>query len=407
MMRKSMAKPSISAKPAKPVPAPRAKPSPHAKTTPAKTAPAKAGKAAPQRWSPSDRAFMELAFAEARKVKGKTLPNPAVGAVLVKAGKVIAKGGTRPAGQAHAEIVALEQAGKSARGSTLYVTLEPCSHLGRTPPCVDAIIAAGVKTVVAAIQDANPLVGGKGFKSLRKAGIEVRVGLMEAEAAELYDGFFFRVLNGRPKILLKIAQTLDGRINRLSGEEIAITGEESRAWVHGLRSRVDAVLIGGRTLRGDNPQLTPRLIKGGTIPEAVILSRKGPFSQNAHLFAKGRGAKTTVVGETRQGLPEWVDHLQTKEFAGKSDILAALSGLFEQRGYHSVLIEGGSELWALFLNAGLWDTLFVLTAPAIFSEGDRWDAGLGQDWGKSLKFRNLTPFGSDFLTEFGRSESNG
>jgi diaminohydroxyphosphoribosylaminopyrimidine deaminase/5-amino-6-(5-phosphoribosylamino)uracil reductase len=402
MMRKSMAKPSSSAKPAKPKPA---KPAParRAKSAP----PVKSAKPARQRWTPADRAFMELAFIEARKVKGKTLPNPPVGAVLVKAGKVIANGGTRPAGQAHAEIVAMEKAGKNARGSTLYVTLEPCSHQGRTPPCVAAIIAAGIKTVVAAIQDANPLVGGKGFGALRKAGIEVRVGLMEAEAADLYDGFFFRMLNGRPKILLKIAQTLDGRINRLSGEEIAITGEESRAWVHGLRSRVDAVLIGGRTLRGDNPQLTPRLIKGGTIPEAVILSRKGPFSESAHLFAKGRGAKTTVVGETRQGLPDWVDHVPTKEFAGKSDILAALSGLFEQRGYHSVLIEGGSELWALFLNAGLWDSLFVLTAPSIFSEGDRWDAGLGQDWGKSLKFRNLTPFGSDFLTEFGRSESNG
>lgn len=409
MMLKSTAKSSSAFKTAKRKPAGK-------RISPAK--PAKPGKSdvppefpsktpALPRWTPADNVYMDLAFAEARKVKGKTLPNPPVGAVLVKAGKILGKGGTRPAGQAHAEIVALEKAGKSARGSTLYVTLEPCCHHGRTPPCVDAIIAAGVKTVVVAIQDANPLVGGNGIRALRKAGIEVRLGLMEAEAAVLYEGFFFRMLNGRPKILLKIAQTLDGRINRLSGEEIAITGEESRAWVHGLRSQVDAVLIGGRTLRGDNPQLTPRLIKGGTVPEAVILSRKGPFSESAHLFAKNRGAKTTVVGETRQGLPEWVDHVQTKEFAGKSDILAAISALFDKRGYHSVLIEGGSELWALFLNAGLWDSLFILTAPSIFSEGDRWDAGLGQDWGKSLKFRNLTPFGSDFLTEFGRSESNG
>ncbi len=350
---------------------------------------------------------MEAAFAEARKVKGKTLPNPPVGAVLVKAGKAVGKGGTRPAGQAHAEIVALEMAGTHARGSTLYVTLEPCSHHGRTPPCVDAIIAAGVAKVVIAIRDANPLVGGKGIAALRKAGIDVRIGLMEEEAADLYSGFFFRILHGRPRIILKIAQTLDGRINRMSGEEITITGEESRAWVHGLRSRVDAVLIGGRTLRGDNPQLTPRLIKGATVPEAVVLSRKGPFSESAYLFARGREAKTIVVGETRQGLPEWVEHVPTKEFAEKSDILAVLLDLFIRKGYHSVLVEGGSELWALFLNAGLWDSLFILTAPAVFTQGDRWDAGLGQDWGKSLKFRKLSPFGSDFLAEFGRSESDG
>jgi diaminohydroxyphosphoribosylaminopyrimidine deaminase/5-amino-6-(5-phosphoribosylamino)uracil reductase len=359
------------------------------------------------RWSPSDLAFMELAFAEARKVKGRTLPNPPVGAVLVKGGKVAGKGGTRPAGQAHAEIVALEMAGAKARGSTLYVTLEPCSHHGRTPPCVDAVIAAGVGKVVIAIRDENPLVGGKGISALRKAGIDVRVGLMEAAAAELYEGFFFRIAHGRPKILLKIAQTLDGRINLEPGEEISITGEESRAWVHGLRARVDAVMIGGRTLRGDNPQLTPRLIKVAAIPEAVILSRKGPFSENAHLFAKHRGAKTTVVAETRHGLPDWVDHVPTKEFTDKNGILKAILGLFEQRGYHTVLVEGGSEMWALFLNAGLWDSLFILTAPSVFSQGDRWDAGLGQDWGKSLKFRKLTPFGSDFLTEFGRTESGG
>jgi diaminohydroxyphosphoribosylaminopyrimidine deaminase/5-amino-6-(5-phosphoribosylamino)uracil reductase len=359
------------------------------------------------RWSPSDRAFMELAFAEARKVKGRTLPNPPVGAVLVKAGKMIGRGGTRPAGQAHAEIAALEAAGAKARGSTLYVTLEPCSHHGRTPPCVDAVIAAGIGKVVIAIQDENPLVGGKGIRALRKAGIDVRIGLMEEEAAELYAGFFFRIAHGRPKIILKIAQTLDGRINLEPGEEISITGEEARAWVHGLRARVDAVMIGGRTLRGDNPQLTPRLIKGATVPEAVILSRKGPFSENAHLFAKNRGAKTTVVSETRLGLPVWVDHVPTKEFSDKNGILKAILGLFEQRGYHSVLVEGGSEMWALFLNAGLWDSLFILTAPSVFSQGDRWDAGLGQDWGKSLKFRKLTPFGSDFLTEFGRTESDG
>ncbi|MDQ3001345.1 MAG: bifunctional diaminohydroxyphosphoribosylaminopyrimidine deaminase/5-amino-6-(5-phosphoribosylamino)uracil reductase RibD [Fibrobacterota bacterium] len=360
--------------------------------------------AKPTRWSPADSRFMEIAFAEARKVKGATLPNPAVGAVLVKAGKVVGKGGTRPVGQAHAEIVALEKAGKLARGSTLYVTLEPCSHHGRTPPCTDAIIAAGVRQVVVAVKDANPLVGGKGIRALEKAGIPVRLGLLGNEAAQFYEGFFFYVAHGRPEIILKIAQSLDGSINGRPGEETTITGEEARAWAHGLRSRVDAVVITGRTLRVDNPELTPRLVKGAVSPDAVILSRRGPFSEEMKLFAADRKSKTIVMGESGQGLPAWVDHESLGEFSAKDDTLAALLALFGKRGYHSVLVEGGRELWSLFLRAGIWDRLYVLTAPKVFPEGDKWAAELGQDWGKSLKFRNLASLGSDFLTEFRRSE---
>ncbi|MDB5104549.1 MAG: riboflavin biosynthesis protein RibD [Fibrobacteres bacterium] len=357
-------------------------------------------------WTPSDKRFMELAFAEARKVKGTTLPNPPVGAVVVKAGKVLGKGGTRPAGQAHAEIVALEKAGSKSAGASLYVTLEPCSHHGRTPPCVDAVIGAGIRKVYIAIQDDNPLVGGEGIRLLRKAGIEVRVGLMEAEAAPFYEGFFHRVTYGRPQIILKIAQSLDGRINAGPGVETAITGEASRAWVHKLRSRVDAVIITGRTLRVDDPALTPRLVKG-PVPEAVVLSRNGPYPEQAALFSEGRAARTVVLGESGEGLPPWVEHVPLRPTGDKADVLAALSALFDTRGYHSVLIEGGRDLWSLFLNSGKWDRLYILTAPKILPKGDKWDAGLDQDWGNSLKFRNLTPFGSDFLTEFGRAESNG
>ncbi len=360
--------------------------------------------AKPARWTPTDKRFMELAFAEARKVKGKTLPNPPVGAVLAKRGLVVAKGGTRPAGQPHAEVVALGKAGENAEGSTLYVTLEPCSHQGRTPPCVDAILAAGIRKVVVAIQDANPLVGGEGIRRLRAAGIEVLVGLMEEEAEAFYEGFFFRIAYGRPLIILKIAQSLDGRINGRPETETAITGEAARKWTHGLRARVDAVVITGRTLRIDDPDLTPRL-SHGPVPETIILSRCGPFPEAAKVFSADRPSKTLVLGESRAGLPERVEHIAMSAPATGSDALDALMVLFAERGYHSVLLEGGPELWALFLNARKWDKLFVLTAPQMLPLGERWDAKLTQDWGIALKFRNLTAFGNDFLTEFGQAKS--
>ena len=348
---------------------------------------------------------MEMAFIEARKVKGKTLPNPAVGAVLVNAGKVIAAAGTRPAGQAHAEIEVLRAAGAKAKGSTLYVTLEPCSHHGKTPPCVDAIIAAKVARVVMTITDENPLVGGKGIAALEKAGIAVDQGLMAAEAREFYAGFFFAIAHKRPKIILKVAQSLDGRINHGPDEETPITGEEARLWTHRRRANVDAVLISGKTLRADNPDLTPRLIPGAAAPEAIVLSRRGPFPDSAKLFAQSRPAKTLVIGESGEGLPEWVDHVQLGEFTPKAEAIAAILALFAKRGYHSVLVEGGRELWALFLNANIADELCIITAPRFLPLGERWDAGLSQDWGNSLKFRNLTRFGSDFLAEFGRTEA--
>jgi len=357
------------------------------------------------RWSASEARFMEMAFAEARKVKGKTLPNPAVGAVVVKGGEVVGKGGTRPAGQAYAEIVALLRAGGKAKGSTLYVTLEPCSHHGKTPPCVDAIIAAGVKRVIAPVPDANPLVSGDGFRALEKAGVEVKVGLREEDARAFYEGFFFYIRHGRAKVILKVAQTLDGRINARSDEETAITGPEAQAWTHSLRARVDAVMVTGRTLRADNPDLTPRLVPGAAPPEAIILTRHGPFTGNSKLFAPGRAAKTVVVGAATEGLPAHVDHFRLGEFASKAEVLDGLAALFAQRGYHSVLVEGGRELWSLFLNSGKADALYVITAPRFLPQGDRWDAGLTQDWGKSLNFRNITRFGNDILAECGRTEA--
>jgi diaminohydroxyphosphoribosylaminopyrimidine deaminase / 5-amino-6-(5-phosphoribosylamino)uracil reductase len=355
-------------------------------------------------WSEADKRFMEMAFAEARRVKGTTLPNPAVGAVIVKGGQVVGKGGTRPAGQAHAEIAALQKAGRKAEGATLYVTLEPCCHHGRTPPCTDALIEAGLKKVVVSVRDRNPLVGGQGIKQLRGAGIEVREGLAEEEGEDFYEGFFFRITHGRPQVVLKIAQSVDGRINARPGEETALTGDKARVFTHKLRSRADAVLIGAGTLRCDDPDLTPRLVPQATGPgpEAVVLSRRGPLPPEARLFAEERKARTWVLSEKFESLPPWVGQERIRG-EGKAAVEGMLE-VFRARGYHSVLVEGGPKVWSLFLNAGLWDRLYVLTAPKILPEGERWDLDLSKGWGKSLKFRKFSSLGEDYLAEFGRSE---
>jgi diaminohydroxyphosphoribosylaminopyrimidine deaminase/5-amino-6-(5-phosphoribosylamino)uracil reductase len=352
----------------------------------------------------ADKRFMEMAFAEARRVKGTTLPNPAVGAVIVKGGQVVGKGGTRPAGQSHAEIAALEKAGRKAEGATLYVTLEPCCHHGRTPPCTDALIAAGLRKVVVSVRDRNPLVGGQGIKQLRSAGIEVREGLAEEEGEEFYEGFFYRIGHGRPRIVLKIAQSVDGRINARPGEETAITGDKARVFTHRLRSRADAVLIGAGTLRCDDPDLTPRLIPqaSGPGPEAVVLSRRGPLPPDARLFAQDRKAKTLVLSAERETLPPWID--QERVHGEGKQAMEGILAVFKARGYHSVLVEGGPKVWSLFLDTGVWDSLFLVTAPRILPAGERWDTELSEGWGKSLKFRKFSSLGEDYLAEFGRSE---
>ncbi len=323
---------------------------------------------------------MALAFAEALKVKGRTLPNPPVGAVLVKNGRVVGKGGTRPAGQAHAEIVALEKAGENARGATLYVTLEPCRHFGRTPPCTRALIAAGVKRVVAACIDPNSLMAGKSLSELRRAGVAAESGLLAERGEEFYEGFFFFIRHGRPKIVLKIAQSLDGRINARPGVETKITGRAAQRFVHALRSRADAVLICGRTLRVDNPCLTPRLA-GGAVPEALVLTRRRKFGP-LHLFDKNRIAKTTLLSTA---------------------LIRSLLDVFRQKGYHLVLVEGGRSVWRPFLNAGLCDQLCLLTASKLFPKGERWNENLRPSWVESLEFHRFTSLGRDVLAEFRRA----
>lgn len=347
---------------------------------------------------PNAENYMDLAFSAAERVKSTTLPNPPVGAIIVKKNIVVATGATFPAGGPHAEVVALRKARGEARGATMYVTLEPCSHFGRTPPCARALIEAGIRKVVAPLADANPQVGGKGFEMLRRAGIEVETGVGRERAEEFYGGFFFWARNGRPRIAVKIAQSLDGRINAAPGRETPLTGKEARRFAHGLRARADAILVGGATLRADDPDLTPRLT-GGPAPHVFVLTRRKRPNAGMRVFAPGRRSGTTVLSpHASTGLPAHVGHRRLEGGPLARELLEA----FRERGCHEVLVEGGRGVWAPFLEAGLCDVLYLVTAPVFHPKGERWDAELAPGWAKPLEFHRFASLGPDVLAEFRR-----
>ena len=239
---------------------------------------------------------MRAALAMGRRGLGNTWPNPAVGCVILKDGHVVGRGWTQAGGRPHAETEALARAGEAARGATAYVTLEPCCHWGKTPPCADALIAAGLSRVVAAVEDPDPRVAGAGLARLRAAGLSVESGVCEAEAAELNAGFFQRVHTGRPLVTLKLAASLDGRIAAASGESRWITGEIARERVHLLRAEHDAVLVGTGTALADDPQLTCRLPgMASRSPVRIVMDRDLRLPRTAHLVAEARRAATWVL----------------------------------------------------------------------------------------------------------------
>ncbi len=259
--------------------------------------------------------FMRLALRLARKGAGRTSPNPAVGAVLVRRGEVVGEGFHRAAGLPHAEAMALQDAGEAARGADLYVTLEPCAHAGRTGPCTRAIIAAGVRRVAAAMQDPNPLVAGKGFRALRRAGIPVVRGMMEEEARSLNRSYCRWVVSGRPFVTLKLAISLDGQVASASGESRWISGDPARKIVHRMRSETDAVLVGGETYRQDAPQLTAR-VRGGRNPGRVILTSRiaGVARSGRFLKAGGRVIVAAPRGVSREeALRDLSDRTQVED----------------------------------------------------------------------------------------------
>jgi len=317
-----------------------------------------------------DREWMGQALALAATVEGSTSPNPRVGCLLVSGDEVVGRGRHRVAGGPHAEAVALAEAGERARGATLYVSLEPCAHHGRTPPCVDLLLAAGVSRVVAALKDPDPRVDGRGFARLREHGVEVDVGLLDEPAHELNAPFMKHHAAGRPLVTLKVAGSLDGLISARGGEARWITGPAARRFAHRLRLRHDAVLVGAATVRRDDPRLTVRLPGVQRQPLRVVLSGRLDFDANAAVFDDRAPTRVyTVDGAPRERLPEGVDAREVPTREGQADLEAVLRDLAED-GVQSVLVEGGGRTLATFLRAGLADRAALFSAPrAIGAQG--------------------------------------
>jgi diaminohydroxyphosphoribosylaminopyrimidine deaminase/5-amino-6-(5-phosphoribosylamino)uracil reductase len=323
---------------------------------------------------------MLAALAEARRGLGRTSPNPAVGAVLVKDGRVVARGHHARAGTPHAEVVAIRRAGARARGADLYTTLEPCDHWGRTPPCSVAILEAGIRRVFVGSRDPNPLVNGRGLRRLRRGGVEVVPGVLEAECDALNEAWLHYITSGRPHVTLKAAASLDGKIATRDGDARWVTGPEARARVHELRDRADAVLVGAGTARADDPRLTTRLPGGrGRDPIRVVLDSRLELPRRLRLFRPRPGAPTVVahVAGEPPAARAGVEYLRCRSRGGRVD-LSDLLGRLARRGVTSVLVEGGAEVNRSFLEAGLVDRVVLFLAPKLVGGGGvSWVAGPG------------------------------
>lgn len=327
-----------------------------------------------------------------------SFPNPRVGCVIVKDGEIVGEGWHERAGEPHAEVHALRAAGERARGADCYVTLEPCSHHGRTPPCADALIAAGVGRVIAAMQDPNPLVAGQGLERLRAAGIVVEAGLLESTARELNRGFGSRMQRGRPHVSLKLAASLDGRTAMASGESQWISAPESRADVHRLRAEAGAVLTSSETVLADDPQLTVRGIEVPRQPDRIVLDARARVPLNAKVWQPG-ARRLWLVAAKPDAVPADVEVIIVPTAAdGRLDLAAALSAL-GAAAVNEVLIECGPRLAGALLQARLVDELLMYLAPALLGDEGR---GLAQlpgltrlDQRLQLHYREVRMVGRD------------
>ncbi len=354
--------------------------------------------------------MMARAIELALEGAGRTSPNPMVGAVVVRDGAIVGEGFHAKAGRAHAEARALADAGRGARGADLYVTLEPCCHEGRTPPCVDAIVRAGVGRVIMGTRDPNPLVNGRGARALRKAGIEVVEGILRARCAGINEAYNKHVTTGMPFVTAKVALTLDGKIAAGSGHSRWITGGPCREFVHGLRARSDAVMVGAGTVRSDDPRLTARA-KGsrGRQPVAVVVDEGLNLPRGSRIFSRPRGGLILVT--TRAAAASRVEWARAKGHEvmlcratarGLVDIESALAEL-GRRGIVSLLLEGGGRLFASFMKAGLVDRLVACVAPRLVGAGGLdFLPGMGvQAMGDAISLRDVrvTPMGEDVVIE--------
>lgn len=308
--------------------------------------------------------YMRRALELSEFGRGTTSPNPMVGCVIVHEDKIIGEGWTQPYGQAHAEVQAIRSVEREELlcGATAYVTLEPCSHFGKTPPCSDLIIEKKLGRVVVGAVDSNPQVGGKGIKRLRNAGIEVDVGLLENECRQMNARFFKSIEHSRPYVILKWAQTADGFVAKENYDSKWISGAESRSLVHQWRAEEDAIMVGTRTAQYDDPKLNVRSWSGKD-PVRIVIDKELKLSKDLNLFDCTQ--KTIVYNDLKNNKVENLDHVQVD---GQAYIPFILNDL-NQRGIQSIIIEGGSALLNSFIKMNLWDEARVFTAPVNFEKG--------------------------------------
>ncbi|MGD9073725.1 MAG: bifunctional diaminohydroxyphosphoribosylaminopyrimidine deaminase/5-amino-6-(5-phosphoribosylamino)uracil reductase RibD [Desulfobacteraceae bacterium] len=358
----------------------------------------------------SDEKFMRAALRQARKGLGRTSPNPAVGAVIVRNGKIIASGYHKRAGSGHAEIEALSKiGGRGKKNDTLYVTLEPCNHHGRTPPCTEAILSSGIKILVVGMKDPNPKVSGGGCEFLAEKGVEVRTGILEAQCRRLNEAFLKHATTGRPFVVAKSALTMDGWTATAAGDSHWITNEKSRQFVHRLRDRLDAVLVGVGTVLADDPMLTTRLKRGaGRDPVRIIVDTNLRIANEAKVLKNDSSALTILaVGDhvppqrLRRVERNGVMNLTCPTNEGGID-LTALMGILGGMDITSLLVEGGSAIMGSMIRQRLIDKFYIFKAPKIMGGNDGISMASGpgpQKMNGCLKLRDIKVwrFGDDIL----------
>jgi diaminohydroxyphosphoribosylaminopyrimidine deaminase/5-amino-6-(5-phosphoribosylamino)uracil reductase len=347
----------------------------------------------------TDERFMAAALAEARKGIGRTSPNPAVGAVLVRGGRVVGRGFHRLAGAPHAEVEALAHAGTAARGATLYTTLEPCNHHGRTPPCSEAILAAGVRRVVVGSDDPNPAVLGGGVRRLRRHGVPVERGVLREQTDAINRAWFFCVTEGIPFVTLKVAISVDGKLAAADGSSRWISSPQSRRKAHALRSEADAILVGAGTVIRDDPRLTARM-RGARSPLRVVLDGRGRTSPRA------RALRPPALLLTARPPVHGYRGVEIEQLPGKRgrpeeiDLRRALQVL-ARRGIVNLLVEGGAGVLTQFLERGLWNRLVIFVAPKLLGKSAKgWflaDLGLSMRGTRDLGAFRVRPSGPDAL----------
>ena len=357
---------------------------------------------------PADEYYMGLALKLALKAKGKTSPNPLVGALVVKAGKIIGRGFHAKAGFAHAEIIALDEAGKKAKGATLYVTLEPCAHTGRTPPCINRIIGSGIKEVVVGMIDPNPLNNGKGVTLLKQSNIKVRVGVLGERLKKINESFIKYITTKIPFITVKVAESLDGRIATRSGDSQWITSDKSRAFAHRMRKDYDAIMVGVNTVLRDNPSLNAwfsgkKLIK-------IIVDSNLSISEDSNIFAKDSQVIIITLPsrpgqetENRKSLAAKARILEVKEKAGQINLRDALKKLAGLQ-ISNIIVEGGGTLIGSLFDERLVDKILFFISPKIIGGKDAVSSVMGNgvkriDQAIKLLDLKVRRFGEDLLVQ--------